>query len=106
MHDIIITGSLVVEQPACSQDFAVYLNHLVCRMIVKQISEGWAEVENQYSRIVRPEGNVKALEAMARTMELRPFFEWRGLGFITHSALKLRSEFADWDAELRYEVPG
>ncbi len=43
---------------------------------------------------------------IARTMELRPFFEWRGLGFITHSALKLRPEFADWDAELRYEVPG
>jgi hydrogenase expression/formation protein HypD len=75
-------------------------------MIVKQIKEGRAEVENQYSRVVRPEGNVKALEAMARTMELRPFFEWRGLGFITHSALKLRAEFADWDAELRYEVPG
>jgi hydrogenase expression/formation protein HypD len=75
-------------------------------MIMKQIREGRAEVENQYSRVVRPEGNVKALEAMARTMELRPFFEWRGLGFITHSALKLRAEFADWDAELRYEVPG
>jgi len=75
-------------------------------MIVKQLHEGRAEVENQYSRVVRPEGNVKALEAMARTMELRPFFEWRGLGFITHSALKLRPEFADWDAELRYEVPG
>ncbi len=76
------------------------------QMIVKQISEGRAEVENQYTRVVRPEGNVKALEAMARTMELRPFFEWRGLGFITHSALKLRPEFAPWDAELRFEVPG
>jgi hydrogenase expression/formation protein HypD len=75
-------------------------------MIVKQISEGRAEIENQYTRVVRPEGNVKALEAMAMTMELRPFFEWRGLGFITHSALKLRSAFAEWDAELRYEVPG
>lgn len=75
-------------------------------MIVKQISEGKAEIDNQYSRVVRPEGNVKALEAMARTMELRPFFEWRGLGFITHSALKLRAEFADWDAELRFQVPG
>jgi hydrogenase expression/formation protein HypD len=75
-------------------------------MIVQQIVEGRAEVENQYSRVVRPEGNVKALQAMAQTMELRPFFEWRGLGFITHSALKLRPEFADWDAELRYEVPG
>jgi hydrogenase expression/formation protein HypD len=75
-------------------------------MIVKQIDEGRAEVENQYARVVRPTGNIKALEAMARTMELRPFFEWRGLGFITHSALKLRAEFADWDAELRYQVPG
>jgi hydrogenase expression/formation protein HypD len=76
------------------------------QMIVQQIVEGRAEVENQYGRVVRPEGNIKALEAMARTMELRPFFEWRGLGFITHSALKLRPEFAKWDAELRFEVPG
>ncbi len=75
-------------------------------MITKQISEGRSEVENQYARVVRLEGNVKALQAMAATMELRPFFEWRGLGFITHSALKLRPEYADWDAELRYEVPG
>ena len=75
-------------------------------MIVKQIVEGRAEVENQYGRVVRPEGNVKALEVMAQTMELRPFFEWRGLGFITHSALKLRQEYAEWDAELRFEVPG
>ncbi|HTK06659.1 MAG TPA: hydrogenase formation protein HypD [Ktedonobacteraceae bacterium] len=75
-------------------------------MIVKQISEGRAEVENQYARVVHPDGNVKALEAMARTMELRPFFEWRGLGFITHSALKLRPEFAAWDAEQRYEIAG
>ncbi len=75
-------------------------------MIVTQISEGRAEIENQYSRVVRPEGNTKALAAMARTMELRPFFEWRGLGFITHSALKLRPEFAAWDAELRFQVPG
>lgn len=75
-------------------------------MIVKQIAEGRAEVENQYARVVRAEGNVKALEAMARTMELRPFFEWRGLGFISHSALKLRREYAAWDAELRFDVPG
>jgi hydrogenase expression/formation protein HypD len=75
-------------------------------MILRQLKQGRAEVENQYTRVVRPEGNSKALEAMSRTMELRPFFEWRGLGFITHSALKLRAEFADWDAELRYAVPG
>jgi hydrogenase expression/formation protein HypD len=75
-------------------------------MIVKQISEGRAEVENQYTRVVRPEGSVKALQSMARTMELRPFFEWRGMGFITHSALKIRPEFAQWDAEFHFKVPG
>lgn len=75
-------------------------------MLVKQISEGRSEVENQYGRVVRPEGNVKALEAMAQTMMLRPLFEWRGLGTIPESALKLRPEFADWDAELRFTVPG
>jgi hydrogenase maturation factor len=75
-------------------------------MIAKQISERRAEIENQYARVVRPEGNVRALQAMARTMELRPIFEWRGMGFITQSALKLRAEFAQWDAEQRFTVPG
>lgn len=76
------------------------------QMLVQQISEGRTEVENQYARVVRPEGNVRALEAMAQTMTLRPFFEWRGLGTIAESALKLRPEFANWDAELRFAVPG
>lgn len=75
-------------------------------MLVQQISEGRAEVENQYVRVVRPEGNVRALQAMARTMELRPTFEWRGLGFITESAFQLRPEFAPWDAERQFAVPG
>ncbi len=75
-------------------------------MIVRQIVAAQPAVENQYGRVVRPEGNRKALEAMARTMELRPFFEWRGLGFINDSALKLRADFAPWDAELRFDVPG
>jgi hydrogenase expression/formation protein HypD len=46
------------------------------------------------------------LRAMAEVFELRPHFEWRGLGFISQSALKLRPEFAPWDAEVRFEVPG
>lgn len=75
-------------------------------MIIKQLEAGRIEIENQYGRVVRAEGNVKALEAMAQTMELRPYFEWRGLGFITHSALRLRPEYAEWDAEQRFSVPG
>ena len=75
-------------------------------MLLKQYQTGQVVVENQYKRVVRPEGNLKSLEVMTQTMELRPYFEWRGLGFITHSALKIRSDFAQWDAEERFEVPG
>ena len=75
-------------------------------MIMRQLAEGRSEVENQYTRVVREAGNPRALQAIAATMELRTTFEWRGLGFISQSALKLREEFADWDAEVRYSLPG
>jgi hydrogenase expression/formation protein HypD len=74
--------------------------------VLRQLREGRSEVENQYRRVVREEGNPLALRAMAQTMRLRTTFEWRGLGFISQSALALRPELADLDAELRYEVPG
>ncbi len=75
-------------------------------MILRQLREGRSEVENQYARVVREEGNAQAMRAIAETMELRTTFEWRGLGFISQSALKLRPEFAAFDAELRYDLPG
>ncbi|HEX3842341.1 MAG TPA: hydrogenase formation protein HypD [Acidimicrobiales bacterium] len=75
-------------------------------MLLTQIRDGRCEVENQYSRVVAEEGNPRALAILAEVFELRPHFEWRGLGFISQSALKLRSEFEEFDAELRYDVPG
>ncbi len=75
-------------------------------MLLAQLDEGRCEVENQYTRIVREEGNPRALRVLAEVFELRPHFEWRGLGFIAQSALRLRDEFAPWDAERRYDVPG
>ena len=75
-------------------------------MILRQLDERRPSVENQYARVVRPSGNAGALDVLGQTMELRPFFEWRGLGFISHSALKLRAEFGAWDAEARFSVPG
>jgi hydrogenase expression/formation protein HypD len=75
-------------------------------MLLTQIREGRCEVENQYSRVVREEGNPRALAVLAEVFELRPHFEWRGLGFISQSALRLRAEFRDFDAELRYQIPG
>jgi hydrogenase expression/formation protein HypD len=74
-------------------------------MVLRQIRAGRATVENQYKRIVPWEGNPAALRALATVFELRPFFEWRGLGFISQSALKLKSSFADYDAEVRFELP-
>ncbi len=74
-------------------------------MIMQQLAEGRQEVENQYTRVVREEGNPLALKAIGQTMELRTTFEWRGLGFISQSALKLREEFALYDAEVRYALP-
>ncbi len=75
-------------------------------MIVRQIVEGRAEVENQYGRAVEPSGNRKALEVLAEVFEPRGFFEWRGLGSIAHSGMKLRSKYAKFDAELKFSVPG
>jgi len=75
-------------------------------MILRQLKEGRAEVENQYARVVPWEGNIPALRAMAEVFELRPYFEWRGLGFISQSALKIRDGYAQWDAERRFSLPG
>ncbi|MGH9948995.1 MAG: hydrogenase formation protein HypD [Pyrinomonadaceae bacterium] len=75
-------------------------------MIVKQINEGRAEIENQYGRVVERDGNRKALEVLSEVFEARDFFEWRGLGSIAHSGMKLKPKYSKFDAELIYEVPG
>ncbi|MDQ3740310.1 MAG: hydrogenase formation protein HypD [Actinomycetota bacterium] len=75
-------------------------------MILRQLEDGRREVENQYRRVVPYDGNVRALEVMAEVFELRPHFEWRGLGFISQSGLKLTEAYADLDAERRFAVPG
>jgi hydrogenase expression/formation protein HypD len=75
-------------------------------MLLRQLQKGEAKVENQYKRVVPWEGNRAALRAMGEVFELRPYFEWRGLGFISQSALKIRASYADWDAEQRFTIPG
>jgi hydrogenase expression/formation protein HypD len=75
-------------------------------MILRQLAEGRCEVENQYSRVVPYDGNLRALEVLAEVFALRPHFEWRGMGFISQSGLRLSDAYADFDAELRYDVPG
>jgi hydrogenase expression/formation protein HypD len=75
-------------------------------MLLRQIREGRCEVENQYKRVVPEHGNPAALALMGKVFALRPHFEWRGLGFISQSALRLHDDFAEFDAELRFAMPG
>jgi hydrogenase expression/formation protein HypD len=75
-------------------------------LVMKQLAEGRSEVENQYSRVVQYDGNPVALKVLSQVFALRPFFEWRGLGSIAHSALQLAPSYARYDAEVRFEVPG
>ena len=75
-------------------------------MLLTQRAEQRCEVENQYGRAVPNDGNPRALAVIAEVFELRPHFEWRGLGFIPHSGLRLNNAHAEFDAERRFTVPG
>ena len=74
-------------------------------MLVRQLNAGEIRVDNQYTRAVGTEGNRKAQQLMDEVFEVRPSFEWRGLGELPNSALAIRPAFADWDAERRFTVP-
>lgn len=73
-------------------------------LIVRQIKIKKAMVENQYIRAVSREGNIKAQRLVAEIFELRKEFEWRGLGIVPYSSLKINSDFAEFDAERRFSL--
>jgi hydrogenase expression/formation protein HypD len=72
-------------------------------MVVKQLEEGRAEVENQYTRSVRREGNVPAQTLIAQVFQVTAR-KWRGIGNIPQSGLGLRERFARFDAEKRFDL--
>ncbi len=72
------------------------------RLLIRQLNEGRCEVENEYVRVVTPEGNRKAQALMAEVFTLRDSFEWRGLGPLPRSALRIADAEAEFDAELRF----
>jgi hydrogenase expression/formation protein HypD len=74
-------------------------------MLLAQIAEARSEVENQYKRVVRPEGNSAGLKAIEQVFEMREFFEWRGLGSIDDSGVRVKETFADYDAERKFMMP-
>ena len=73
-------------------------------MLVRQVNEGRAEVENEYTRVVTRHGNLKAQELVGEVFELRSSFAWRGLGVVPWSALRIRDRFAAFDAEKRFPL--
>jgi hydrogenase expression/formation protein HypD len=72
------------------------------RMLIRQVNEGRAEVENEFSRAVDRNGNLKAQQLVGEVFEMRKHFEWRGLNVLPYSALRIRSQFAEFDAEKRF----
>jgi hydrogenase expression/formation protein HypD len=74
-------------------------------MILLQLEQGRADVENQYARVVASTGSRQATGAIAEVYEPRERFEWRGLGSIDHSGIRIRPAYAAFDAEVRFAVP-
>ena len=73
-------------------------------MLVRQLNEGRAEIENQYTRAVTSQGNARAQQVVQEVFTLRPTFEWRGLGQIPTSALAISDDYASFDAEKRFAM--
>lgn len=75
-------------------------------MVLEQLAAGHARIDNQYRRVVTPQGNAAAQAAIAAVFEPREHFEWRGLGSIERSGVRLRDAYARFDAERRFALPG
>jgi hydrogenase expression/formation protein HypD len=73
-------------------------------MLVRQLNQGRADVENEFTRAVTRDGNVKAKALVADVFSLRRSFEWRGLGEVPYSALKINARYRAFDAEARYGI--
>ena len=74
-------------------------------MLTRQVNEGSPRVENAYVRALPAAGNPKAREVIAETLQLRGAFEWRGLGRLPDSALRVADAYSDFDAELKFQLP-
>ncbi|MHA2004566.1 MAG: hydrogenase formation protein HypD, partial [Candidatus Thorarchaeota archaeon] len=74
------------------------------RMILLQIKEGRAESENEYTRVVQPEGNIAAQDVLEKVFRLGDA-PWRGLGTIKDSGYFLREQFTKYDARLKFDLP-
>lgn len=109
-HVSIVTGTKMYELIASKYGIACVVTGFEAldilegiKLLVKQVSEGRAEVENEYSRVVRPEGNMKAMKIMEQVF--KPVdSRWRGISLIPRSGLDFRQEFSDFDASKKFDV--
>ncbi len=72
-------------------------------MLIQMIREGRYDVFNEYARVVKEEGNVKAQRMMKEVFDIYDA-DWRGIGRVPNSGLKLKSEFEKYDAELKFDL--
>lgn len=79
---------------------------LVDQFVSGDVARGAARVQNQYSRVVLPEGNERARRLLREVFTTRDAFEWRGLGVLPHSGFGISEDYADFDAERRFSLPG
>jgi len=77
---------------------------LAILMLIRQLNEGRACVENEFTRGVSREGNRRAQQLVAEVFELRSSFPWRGLGELPYSALRIKAPYAAFDAERRFQL--
>ena len=109
-HVSVITGSKVYKQfskeykrPVVVTGFEPIDVMEGILMIVRQVNDGRADLENQYKRSVSYDGNTTAQAFINKYFDQKDLFKWRGLGNIPKSGLKLRDEFAHLDAEKIYD---
>ena len=109
-HVSVISGSKIYEEfpleynrPVVVTGFEPVDMMQGISMIVKQFAEARCELETQYNRVVTYDGNIKAQELIGKYFEKVSLFKWRGLGNIPNSGLKLKEEFAKYDAEVIYK---
>ncbi len=109
-HVSVISGSKIYEEfprdykrPVVVAGFEPVDVMEAISMIIKQFIEGRCELEVEYKRLVSYDGNKKAQDLINKYFEKISLFKWRGLGNIKDSGLKLRGEFAKYDAEVIYK---
>lgn len=110
-HVSVVTGTLPYEALAKTYQTPITITGFEpldilqsIYMLIKQINAGTYQVENQYTRAVSRRGNTKAQALMSKYFELRDRFEWRGLGEMPHSAIKIKPEYKHLDAEKHFTL--